>query len=294
MVLFLNFFLIGMTSIKGTRHPGLWMRIAGSTIFTLSGLGGIAFVIPLGEGATIPFMGLPLAILGAVIGSWLVYRGRLKALTVFSHTAITGNESIVLYLRPFKKDISPLRFIRSNLLRTLGDGILTKRPSLYTFEEDLADALVSVGKLIAVGSPRDKSLPLGATRMYVSQDRWKEEVRSLMERSRLVVLRLGVGQGIAWELEEARRLIKPERLVVLIKGLRERERRRIELVLNDFHDDPLPSGDLMITFDQHWGATSRRLIGSWRTIWKRRSELAVLTDALRPTINMLSDQESDS
>ena len=54
---------------------------------------------------------------------------------------------------------------------------------------------------------------VGAARLYVSDAKWRDEVDSLLARSRLVVLRVSVTDGSLWEVERAIKRVPPERLL---------------------------------------------------------------------------------
>ena len=108
----------------------------------------------------------------------------------------------VLYLRPFDQDAAM--------------GELGGRVSMLTYEEQLREAFRTVGPLVAIGRPGELLPELGAGRVYVGDDRWRAAVLDLIMRARLVVLGLGPGEGLRWEVERATRLLPPQRLVLLL------------------------------------------------------------------------------
>lgn len=80
-------------------------------------------------------------------------------------------------------------------------------------EEHLVAALKPLGPLVAIGKPGDAIPEIGAARMYVAEGDWQEEVEALLERSQLVVLRVGDGPGFWWEVERAVEQVPPDRLL---------------------------------------------------------------------------------
>lgn len=83
-----------------------------------------------------------------------------------------------------------------------------------TYEEHLVSALQSVGPVVSIGRPGEPMPELGAYRMYVSNDHWQAEVLELLERSRLVVLRVGASQGLMWEVETVMDRVPPEQVIL--------------------------------------------------------------------------------
>ncbi|MFD9697465.1 hypothetical protein [Lentzea sp. NPDC059081] len=109
----------------------------------------------------------------------------------------------VLYLRSFTVD--------DQLART-GETALDY---FRTEEERLARAFAPIGPLVAVGRPGEPLPPAGAPRVYVG-DEWRDTVRDLLGRSRLVLVGAGRGDGLRWELEQVRKTVDPRRVVLLL------------------------------------------------------------------------------
>jgi hypothetical protein len=76
--------------------------------------------------------------------------------------------------------------------------------------------LRTVGPVIAIGDP-NKTLPnLGAARKYVSDAQWQAAIIELMQRACLVVLRIGMTEGLWWEVQRAGQLVAPERILLVV------------------------------------------------------------------------------
>ena len=105
----------------------------------------------------------------------------------------------VLYLRSFRADRTTRGFV-----------------GLRTGEENLVRVFSNIGPAVAIGHPRERSTPLGAARLYLSDTDWRPVVTSLLKVNALVVLVVGKSRGIQWELETTVRVVTPERLLLLI------------------------------------------------------------------------------
>lgn len=151
------------------------------------------------------------------IGALLLLSGRQLAARRIGATQMVAGQPTVLYLRSFGADATPVRTTARAAIEILSvtrvvTGLLE---GWATEEEQLADALEPVGKLVAIGRPGER-LPLpGATRVYVG-DEWQQVVESMMAAARLTVIRLGTSPGVLWEIERARRVLAPERLLILL------------------------------------------------------------------------------
>lgn len=90
-------------------------------------------------------------------------------------------------------------------LRSFNDDAETDKPQLvdriafYTEEEILVISLKKLGKAVAIGRPGEKAPPLGAKRIYVSDEQWQDKVQELSADARLVIFRLGETEGLKWE-----------------------------------------------------------------------------------------------
>ena len=95
----------------------------------------------------------------------------------------------VLYLRSFADDKTTRKWVSLNDVRSE--------------EEVLVDIMSDIAPVYAIGDPKDKKMPLGASRLYVDDASWKAVVSDMMQRASLVVLRLGKTDSFWWEVEMA-------------------------------------------------------------------------------------------
>ena len=85
-------------------------------------------------------------------------------------------------------------------------------------EEELAiaQALEPLGPFVAIGKPGERLPPLGASRMYLSDDSWQAKVQDVMARARMVLVAAGSTPGLGWELAQCGALDDPTRLVIMV------------------------------------------------------------------------------
>lgn len=155
----------------------------------------------------------------------------------------------VLYLRGFDDDHTAAVV---DDIGTLPSGLL----SIHSREEQLVGALGAFGPVVAVGRPGEPLPHLGAARFYLPGDDWQTGVRTLMDMSQLIVLRLGEGEGLWWEVEQARTTQPPGKLVLLVPGQHNGLTERLDAHL------PSPTGleqfrtgqwtSAVVVFDQGW------------------------------------------
>ncbi len=113
----------------------------------------------------------------------------------------------VLYLRAFKDD---------EITSQSGTNLAAARISFTTEEERLARGVKDIGPMVAIGIPTE-GLPLtGAARFYVHDSEWRDRVLELMERARLVMLRIGPTEGLRWEFAMANWQLPSAKLILLV------------------------------------------------------------------------------
>jgi hypothetical protein len=131
------------------------------------------------------------------------------------------DQSFVLYLRSFGNDsvLAKPEMTFIDAVTPLNGHILFS--SGLTAEEQIVQALASAGPVVAAGRPGEKLPHVGALRIYLTEESWQEVVLDLMRRARLVVLSVGLGRGLLWELHQAVHSLPPNRLVILVSQSRE-------------------------------------------------------------------------
>ncbi len=109
----------------------------------------------------------------------------------------------ILYLRSFIDDANTRKSTN-----TLSD--------VTSEEEALVEVLSDIAPVYAIGNPKDKKSPLGASRLYVSDDDWKNTVEYLSQRAQVVVLRLGSTDSFWWEVKMALGKIDKQKILFVI------------------------------------------------------------------------------
>ena len=89
-----------------------------------------------------------------------------------------------------------------------------------TEEEVTTEVMSAIAPVVAIGNPGDKNPPKGATRLYVTEDRWKDQVISMLDTAKLVVLRLGETKNFWWEVLTSLKQCQKEKLVFIIPHLK--------------------------------------------------------------------------
>jgi hypothetical protein len=145
-------------------------------------------------------------VLGAV-GINLRIRGQ-RYLAAAAGQLLAGDPRLpVVYLRSFEVD--DVTANASDRCLFAADVVVA-----VTAEEQVARAFTPVGPFVAVGQPGEVLPYLGAVRVYAGEE-WRQVVLELLGRARLVVLCAGLGAGLRWELDQVRRHVPPERVVLL-------------------------------------------------------------------------------
>ena len=147
---------------------------------------------------------------GGLVG-WLLMRRGERLLALSGAEAIEQDRrSPVLYLRAFRDEAATRRS------RTrVGHGSIDVVYGVGE-EECLGEELTKIGPFVAIGHPGDPLPQLGASRTYVEDVDWRSVVLGLMDQAAALVIRIGGGQGLAWEIEQALTRFPPERLLFVV------------------------------------------------------------------------------
>lgn len=202
---------------RTSKAKGTGMVAAGRTT-------GCLAVLVLAVSATLPVTatGLPIvarvlvAFAGFVVLDLLVRISRRSIRQGSRHrnappdrgSLLAGKRRFVLYLRSFADDHA--------LARQMDPATGAAMFSKWTEEQQLARAVRPIGRLIAVGDPRERLPQAGAGRFYLPLDDWQDDVLALMSAARLTLLGTGTGDSLRWELTQAVARIPPERLVLVV------------------------------------------------------------------------------
>ncbi len=102
-----------------------------------------------------------------------------------------SEEPFILFLRAFDDDsrgrATPVSLFTLNVQQ------------LASFEEEISSE-VKPHKFIAVGKPQEEFPELGAFRMYVDHDSWKDQVFQLIKKAHLIIIKPSFSEGLNWEI----------------------------------------------------------------------------------------------
>jgi hypothetical protein len=263
------------------------LRIVGGLLSL--GLLGLLGFRQLGRYAARGDWGSIVALVGMVvmggIGAWLLARGKRYLAPTVAELLAVDPRPPVLYLRVFRDD---------RVTAAAGGGAAFL-PAL-TEEEQLAHVMSQIGPFIAIGQPGEALPELGAARVYVGEAEWQAAVEAYMARARLVVLRAGDSEAFWWEVERARRQLRPEQVVFLVphdatayEAFRQRAQAHLERPLPD-HPGRVPrAGSLhgLIYFAPKWVPRFVPFPRAFFRTGARRALVGRLTYAFRPVFEQL-------
>lgn len=185
---------------------------------------------------------------GLIFGGYFFRRGqRTLAPDAFAELDRLPDRHPLLFLRSFSRDPSDT-VIRSGF--AVGDS----------FELAVAKELHEIGPVIAIGKPEERLPPIGAGRLYVTEDRWQPTVLELISASQLILLVSGATKGLLWELRSIVEQADPSKLIVCIPGDKSATRRRtawkeFRELTHDVFPKPLPEDPgwaIFMHFDKLW------------------------------------------
>ena len=188
------------------RAGGNATKLAGAVLLIV-GLVALIAVKALAKdlGALGAMIAFPVAYVLLFLATRVYVRGKKLSAPSAERLRQEDPRAPVVYLRSFRDDP-----------RTQSGTLPFGMQELVSEEEQVASVMGRIGPFIALGHP-DEGLPqLGAARSHVSDDGWRESVASMLQLAALVVIRVGTTGGLAWELETAVKLVRPERLVLLV------------------------------------------------------------------------------
>jgi hypothetical protein len=122
----------------------------------------------------------------------------------------------VVYLRAFTDDGQMA--VRGHHWQDRVFGKAAGALTLTSPEQELAFILQRVGPVVAIGKPGERLPELGAARVYVSHDSWQQTVLDMLERSSLVLARVGASPGVLWELDRVLALPDRSKVLILVLG----------------------------------------------------------------------------
>jgi hypothetical protein len=158
--------------------------------------------------------GASIVVLGLVI--WLAHRAAKLQQPSADALYAADKRLPVLLLRSFNdEDLE----VPSALANATAYGLIkdpARRKGHIRLEEAIADQLLTIGPLVAIGKPGERLPHLGAARNYYKDADWQEAARRWMSNARIIVVVAGLSGGLRWELDEIARLGYFRKLMVII------------------------------------------------------------------------------
>lgn len=119
-------------------------------------------------------------------------RYKRKNLEILSFTDVMDTDkNIVLFLRSFEDD---------GKSKEMPISLFTLSIQHPTFEEQIARDF-KYFNLIAIGRPGEKLPELGANRLYITDELWKEKVALLIDKASIIIVKPSFSDGLNWELD---------------------------------------------------------------------------------------------
>jgi len=138
------------------------------------------------------------------VWGWSIYtRGRQYLAPDANRLLQNDPRPRCVYLRPFNADDAD---------SSLDDAVLFG----VSEEEQIAAAMNEIGPFVAIGKPGELLPHLGAARVYINNENWREEVVEWLSKAQLVLVRPGFTKSIEWEIAHIVENIHPDRLVILL------------------------------------------------------------------------------
>jgi hypothetical protein len=213
-------------SAKKAQLKGRLLKLSGLVMFSVAGVLayiGTANYIESEGHSFLPFilslLGIPLI----VYGKQSYKRGKLLNARSADNLLSKDTRPPVLYLRSFIEDETTSSEIGpSGLVEIAVKSLVVSGSTVFSYffnkseEEHLANIFRKLGPCIAIGIPGEQLPPLGMARMHLPEEEWQAKVQELLSRARAVVLRAGHTKNFWWEVDQAIKLVRPERLLFLL------------------------------------------------------------------------------
>jgi hypothetical protein len=130
------------------------------------------------------------------VGRLLVRLAARRASHIYQNVREWDSRAPVVFLRTFTQDEYRMVAGTYDPLLRLTAGIAEAR----TVDEIILEHASPYGPVIAIGNPRDPLPPLGAARIFLHGESWKEVVTSIVDSSKAIIMCPSQTEGVRWEL----------------------------------------------------------------------------------------------
>jgi TM2 domain-containing membrane protein YozV len=196
---------------------GAWTKLAGANLLMVclaaAALYDAKALPPIAQNSWVQ---LPALIIFIVVGR----KGVMLLRTGWKYEAPSASQLLeqdprppVVFLRSFQDDDRILLRppgLSGRLISLLFGYIMAISP-----EQELAMIMSCIGPVVAIGKPGEPLPELGAARLYVGDDEWRDTIGNLIRTARLVLIRAGSTQNLWWEIEQALTLLPLQRVLLV-------------------------------------------------------------------------------
>lgn len=203
-------------------------------------------------------------ILGYIVGGPPVFIAYLLLRKSKKYSAEDGESVLkkdtrapILYLRSFNdesEDQTVKKYFKSAFVSPFKDLSKTTHSIGLREHDALGYVFRKVGPYIALGKPGEELPELGASKIYVPDESWKNTILNHFIKSKLIVFRAGKTEGLKWELSELIQRINPQKLVILLP-LKDEDYLDFAKWANKLLPIPFPSNypaSRIVIFDSQW------------------------------------------
>lgn len=135
--------------------------------------------------------------------------------TATKHDFLEQNNKYCLFLRGFEQD-------------DYGHDPVVSEKTYDSFSEYEFTSLVMQNiPICAVGMTKEVNSPRGATRVYLNDDSWQNDVLELMEKSQAIYILVNDRKSCIWEIEQSFKML--EKIVYIIDDIQKYENVRQQL-----------------------------------------------------------------
>jgi hypothetical protein len=156
---------------------------------------------------------------GVATGSRIERLGRRMRQPSAGEILAHGSDYVLL-LRSFRLDAQIVEQPWRGVELTSGWDLVRSMLVGRSVEEPLVRAFGRIAPVIAVGRPGEVLPPVGAARLYLSDDEWQATVSKLAAQARVLVLVAGSSSGLIWEAISLVEIEQVQRFVLYVPILR--------------------------------------------------------------------------
>jgi hypothetical protein len=214
---------------------GISLTVIGYILMVIMALGNLVYIAPMLARSRIEspisYAQLMVLFVLGLAGGLIAYTGRRIVRTPGHKVIAQAKGNYVLYLRAFSDDDLQLEeepetksIWENSQFRAMFGGfkMILESTKDSSFEGQLTSILKDeIGPVVALMKPGETLPPVsGAARLTIKSDEWQVEIKKVMHDSRLVLMTMGTGAGLFWELDQMLQ-IAPQKLLIAIPPVNE-------------------------------------------------------------------------